>query len=737
MPDLSLSALASSDDGRDLDILDPPPSPPPAVHLDPPAPFHRPGVQHTLSSGALRLHDQLVRRVSGGIAGGAEQGKGVVERDYAASGGGAGSSPRSYTASEGRDDDEVSLAGSIHSAPEFTAPPSPVASLPGVRFDSVSVLSGEEEDERRAGGGGGGGTEGDREESQSPVREEEGGRGIGLGVRRDSVESSVNGDASGGRRGERLRRLPSTLWDYLMEEIFAVEVDGEEGIKSERVTNFLTVPKELEKIILFGVFICLDSFLYTFTILPLRALAASFTLLYNLIHNLLLCGRSTPTRRKRHLRLSHKCDLTKAVILAGTLFFLHRITDASKMYHGVRGQETIKLYVLFNVLEDLQDSLFSRQTLGRRTDGSHPHIRPLALFGLNLAYVVAHSLVLFYQLVTLNVAINSYSNALLTLLLSNQFVEIKGSVFKKFEKENLFQLTCADIVERFQLALMLFIIALRNLIELSSASSSSLFSFLPASFKSLASPSLSLSLPALPTLSLLQAIFSPAVVVLVSECFVDWLKHAFITKFNHIRPGVYGRFVDVLCKDLVAGFAGKREAEPFVDQSPSVARRLGFAALPLGCLVVRVISQAFEMLTDDSGVDECAPPAPVLGGIRPLVVHPARAVEEDWTSWGARWAVVGLSVGVVWACLVAVKLLIGINLRAFASHRWSTMLEREDEDRLNDRARPKIGVTAAEAEQDRHTTALLADDVFDAAYRNRKVNLATLTRYDMVKSRLW
>jgi hypothetical protein len=56
---------------------------------------------------------------------------------------------------------------------------------------------------------------------------------------------------------------------------------------------------------------------------------------------------------------------------------------------------------------------------------------------------VAHALVLFYQLVTLNVAINSYSNALLTLLLSNQFVEIKGSVFKKFEKENLFQLTCA------------------------------------------------------------------------------------------------------------------------------------------------------------------------------------------------------------------------------------------------------------------------------------------------------
>lgn len=91
-----------------------------------------------------------------------------------------------------------------------------------------------------------------------------------------------------------------------------------------------------------------------------------------------------------------------------------------------------------------------------------------------------------YQLIALNVAINSYDHALLTLLVSNQFVEIKGSVFKKFEKDSLFQITCAgmsfillshrnlililpnsDIVERFTLALMLCVVAFRNLIELS------------------------------------------------------------------------------------------------------------------------------------------------------------------------------------------------------------------------------------------------------------------------------
>ncbi|SCZ99753.1 BZ3501_MvSof-1269-A2-R1_Chr12-2g03455 [Microbotryum saponariae] len=546
------------------------------------------------------------------------------------------------------------------------------------------------------------------------------------------------------------RLLPYTLWDYLQEEVrtshgedggvMSVEVDGEQGVKSERVTNFLTVPGELERIIIFGVIICFDSFLYIFAILPLRTLVAVYTFVINTVFNLHLplFRRSQPRRR---MRLSHKCDLAKAAIFVLAMIALHRITDASKMYHSVRGQDTIKLYVLFNVLEiadrlccsfgqDLQDSLFSRQTLGRRTDGSHPHIRPLALFGLTVVYVVAHTLVLFYQLVTLNVAINSYSNALLTLLLSNQFVEIKGSVFKKFEKENLFQLTCADVVERFQLGIMLFIIALRNLVELSSTAAIPLFPFLasfPTSLSKLPTPS---------SLALLQTIFSPAIVVLMSECFVDWLKHAFITKFNHIRPQVYGRFIDVLCKDLVVGGKGTRREQPFVDQSPVVARRLGFAALPLGCLVVRVIAQAFEMLVDDSAIDECAMPSTNSMNSTGGSVLKGGGVEDGWGDLRG-WAVIALVVLIGWICLVALKLLIGINLRSFASERWASMQQREIEDQLNDRGRAKIGVTPAEASMDHQVERLLKDDIFDANERGRKISLASLSRYDMIRSRLW
>lgn len=55
---------------------------------------------------------------------------------------------------------------------------------------------------------------------------------------------------------------------------------------------------------------------------------------------------------------------------------------------------------------------------------------------------------------------------------------MSAAVFKKFEKENLFQIMCADIVERFQLGLMLTVIALRNMIEMSGSD----IAFLPKSF---------------------------------------------------------------------------------------------------------------------------------------------------------------------------------------------------------------------------------------------------------------
>lgn len=190
------------------------------------------------------------------------------------------------------------------------------------------------------------------------------------------------------------------------------------------------------------------------------------------------------------------------------------------------------------------------------------------------------------------------------------------------------------------MSLLLTIIALRNLFEVSG----SMFSTLPTSY---------INISVLPSFSVFHRIFTPAVIVLISEMLVDWLKHAFICKFNHIRPAIYGRFVDVLSRDLIqpAAVQGHRVHQPLVDQSPAVSRRLGFASIPLACLVVRVFCQILDMLSDDSGIDECAPteaqPAGAVVG-RGWLASGMRMFQSNWLALVTRWSVLALAGLVVW-----------------------------------------------------------------------------------------
>lgn len=566
-----------------------------------------------------------------------------------------------------------------------------------------------------------------------------------------------------------------SLWEHLKKEITIKAICDSPSnaaaslIREERISNFLNVPIAIEKTIIFGFWICLNSFLSVITILPIKFIHAT----YKLVKLLLLLLLPKPLKQHNTLSVSYKVDLLQGLLIILVCLFLHHVTDASRMYHFVRGQETIKLYVIFNVLEiadrlccsfgqDILDSLFSPSTLGRRIDGSQPHLKPIFLFILAFIFTVAHTLVLFYQLVSLNVAINSFDHSLITLLISNQFVEIKGAVFKKFEKENLFQMTCADIVERFQLFLMLTIIAIRNLIEMSGSSTSSshahsyTYHYLPTS--------MNLS----PTLSLIEKIFSPVLVVMLSEVLVDWLKHAFITKFNHIRPSVYGRFIDVLCKDLVSDHQiikhdqndteDNQDIKPFVDKSPAVSRRLGFSVFPIFCLSVRVSFQAIDMLSDTSDeefnlfADDTTaelidvpsklsmeyikqkifsipysayfntnpPPIAYIDPLQPAAGASPNKTKLSDTSTFSNFQMKGfimLSCLVVMSFLILIKLYIGIRIRLYALKRVESMYNRLGEDELNGRDRKPIGLSAQEMMKEENERKLIEKPEFDVPIR--------------------
>lgn len=52
-------------------------------------------------------------------------------------------------------------------------------------------------------------------------------------------------------RRRSARMLPFSLWDYLQEEVHTSDLDGSQDVKSERVSNFLMVPMQAEKVTFF------------------------------------------------------------------------------------------------------------------------------------------------------------------------------------------------------------------------------------------------------------------------------------------------------------------------------------------------------------------------------------------------------------------------------------------------------------------------------------------------------
>merc|ERR1719361_1702811 len=117
--------------------------------------------------------------------------------------------------------------------------------------------------------------------------------------------------------------------------------------------------------------------------------------------------------------------------------------DTSMMYHLIKSQSVIKLYLFYNMLEvgdrlfsafgqDSIDALFWTATEAK--DSKRQHVGLVPHFLLTIAYVVLHSLLVLLQATTLNVAVNASNKALLTIMMSNNFVEIKGSFLRNLTR---------------------------------------------------------------------------------------------------------------------------------------------------------------------------------------------------------------------------------------------------------------------------------------------------------------
>ncbi|KAK9832284.1 hypothetical protein WJX74_005365 [Apatococcus lobatus] len=294
----------------------------------------------------------------------------------------------------------------------------------------------------------------------------------------------------------------------------------------DRVYNaVIYVPYQLERLLDFGFLICLDSFLAVFTVLPLRVLRGLSC----------LAGRLNITPRHGskcpHLRGDQLYDLICMATFICSVGFLWTL-NAGAIYFWMKdlNQEWLKLQVIYTAVEifdkvlgsfgvDALEALSGTCTLFAA--GNHPRgklVHLMADAALVGCLMSLHGALLLCQGMAFSVAMNSKrSHALVALLIASNFMEIKGTVLKRFDPSKLFSLACQDMVERFHLVISLLFVVVEEM------DSSGRWRPLPG------------------LLWQCGQIFG-------AEMVIDVVKHAVLGKFNQIRPGVYQEFMKDVCE---------------------------------------------------------------------------------------------------------------------------------------------------------------------------------------------
>ncbi|KZV19546.1 protein POLLEN DEFECTIVE IN GUIDANCE 1 [Dorcoceras hygrometricum] len=439
----------------------------------------------------------------------------------------------------------------------------------------------------------------------------------GVEEKKEGVGNEIESDQWMLLKGGKLQKEMSLDWKKLMAEdsnytshlekspmkYFMEEMNAGNSLRStttpsndkerERVYDTIfRLPWRCELLINIGFFVCFDSFLSLLTIMPTRVVMTIW--------------RLVKTRQFERPSSAELSDFGCFVVLVTGVTLLHQ-ADISLIYHMIRGQGIIKLYVVYNVLE-IFDKLCQSfvgdvmQALFNSADGlancSQENMRFwLQRFILDEALAVVssivHSFILLAQAVTLSTCIVAHNNALFAMLVSNNFAEIKSNVFKRYSKDNLHSMVYFDSIERFHISAFLLFVLAQNILEAEGP--------------------------------WFESFITNALVVYFCEVLIDIIKHSFIAKFNDIKPIAFSEFLEDLCRQTLN------------IQTENAKKNLTFVPLAPACVVIRVLR-------------------PVYAAHLPFNPLP----------WRLFWIFLLFSITVV--MLVSLKLMIGMGLQKHA--KW-------------------------------------------------------------------
>ncbi|CAE8652733.1 unnamed protein product, partial [Polarella glacialis] len=237
-----------------------------------------------------------------------------------------------------------------------------------------------------------------------------------------------------------------------------------------------------------------------------------------------LGSSATPGAQPPLLSITEEGDFLRLSLLMLNVSLIMYCFDVSWMYHYIRGESFLKLYVLFNMLE-----MFERWCRSVGVDlfdlvmasARHPWYSLLPKYAATLAYCFVHSTMHLTRVLLLNVAINTSSSAVFLIIVTNNFGEIKSSVFKKYEQKSLFPIITSDIVERFYLLLDIIFVLTR----LSVSTHRGTYTAFDIAFW--------------------------LFLLVILELGTDWIKFCLIMKFSELPASIFEVYKEVLLADIL------------------------------------------------------------------------------------------------------------------------------------------------------------------------------------------
>eukprot|EP01089_Gocevia_fonbrunei_P018861 TRINITY_DN6490_c0_g1_i1.p1 TRINITY_DN6490_c0_g1~~TRINITY_DN6490_c0_g1_i1.p1 ORF type:complete len:357 (-),score=35.53 TRINITY_DN6490_c0_g1_i1:23-1093(-) len=308
--------------------------------------------------------------------------------------------------------------------------------------------------------------------------------------------------------------------------------------------------------------VCADSFLFVFTVLPIRGLIAIYSLI-----------------KFRKLHAIQKTDLLKLLLIIIGILFL-RLFHMPSLSIFIKKESLLKLKIFFTILELMDKMLcsFGENILGSLywSANQPPELLKRSHhfhFILGIVYIIVHATFLLFHISVLDVAINSKNNTLWTLLLLVQFAEVKSAALKDIARKKLEDMCAGDIVERFQLLIYLILLFFYNVARYHPDDTFFDLSIFSRSW--------------------MKPLLLALLVVYLSELLVDWIKHTSIVNFVGINPHTYTEFSIKFSRKLTS----LEEASFLTDRSQTVFNKMGLVPIALAVLVLRIMS---DWITDFS-----------------------------------------------------------------------------------------------------------------------------------------